>query len=204
MHSGLNMPPTIRLATTADASQVLAIYAPFCTATAVSFEETPPSEDEMRQRIITTLERFPWLVAEHEGAILGFVYARPYRERAAYRWTTESTAYIRDGYRGRGLGRALYTSLFAILKLQGLCTVIAGITLPNAASVGLHEALGFRPAGVTCAVGYKQGAWHDVGWWQLSLRDLPVLPVEPRSLPLVAGANGWEAALAAGLSLLRE
>jgi phosphinothricin acetyltransferase len=197
------MPPTFRLAAAADASQVLAIYAPFCIETAVSFEESPPTVDEMRRRITDTLERFPWLVAELDGYLLGYVYARPYRERAAYRWTTEATAYIGDGQRRRGLGRALYTSLFAILKLQGFCTVIAGITLPNPASVGLHEAMGFRPAGVTRAVGYKQGAWHDVGWWQMPLRDLPSAPAEPRYLPLVQGAEGWEAALTAGLPLLR-
>jgi phosphinothricin acetyltransferase len=197
------MPLAIRLATAADAAQVRAIYAPFCTDTAVSFEESPPAVDEMRRRMSTTLERFPWLVAEQDGEILGYVYARPYRERAAYRWTTESTVYIHDGQRRRGLGRAMYTSLFAVLKLQGFCTVIGGITLPNPASVGLHEAMGFQPAGVTRAVGYKHGAWHDVGWWQLSLRDLPPVPEEPHSLPLVQEADGWQAALAAGLPLLR-
>jgi phosphinothricin acetyltransferase len=196
--------PAIRLATAADAAQVRAIYAPFCTDTAVSFEETPPSEEEMRRRINNTLERFPWLVAHQDGVILGYVYARPYRERAAYRWTTEATAYIGAGQRRRGLGRALYTSLFAILKLQGFCTVIAGITLPNPASVGLHEAMGFQAAGVTRAVGYKQGAWHDVGWWQLALCELPPVPMKPRGLPLIQGAEGWEAALGAGRPLLRS
>src|SRR6516162_2734473 len=140
------MSPTIRLATAADAAQVRAIYAPFCTETAVSFEETPPSEEEMCDRILETMERFPWLVAQQNGTVLGYVYARPYRERAAYRWTAEATAYVGDGQRRRGVGRALYTSLFQILTLQRICTVIAGITLPNPASVGLHEAMGFRPS----------------------------------------------------------
>jgi phosphinothricin acetyltransferase len=196
--------PAIRLAVAEDAAQVCAIYAPFCTETAVSFEEVPPSEEEMRRRITGTLERFPWLVAEQDNEILGYVYARPYRERAAYRWTTEATAYVRDGQRRRGVGRALYTSLFQILTLQCFCTVIAGITLPNPASVGLHEAVGFRPSGVSRAVGYKHGAWHDVGWWQMPLRDLPPVPAEPHSLPLVLGVDGWDAALAAGLPLFRE
>ena len=195
--------PAIRLAVAEDAAQVCAIYAPFCTETAVSFEEVPPSEEEMRRRITGTLERFPWLVAESDGEILGYVYARPYRERAAYRWTTEATAYVRDGQRRRGVARALYTSLFQILTLQGFCTVIAGITLPNPASVGLHEAMGFRPSGVSRAVGYKHGAWHDVGWWQMSLCDLPPVPTEPRGLPVVMETDGWSAALAAGLPLLR-
>jgi phosphinothricin acetyltransferase len=188
------MSATIRLARAEDAAGVLAIYAPFC-ATPVSFEEEPPSLDEMRRRIAGTLERWPWLVCAADAEVLGYVYARPHRERAAYRWSVEVTAYVAAGQRRRGVGRALYTALFRLLELQGYCNAYAGITLPNPASVGLHEALGFRPVGVYRHVGYKCGAWHDVGWWQRDLRPPEPEPPEPRDLSELKGEAAWQAAL---------
>jgi phosphinothricin acetyltransferase len=143
------------------------------------------------------------VVCERGGEVQGYVYARPFRDRPAYQWSTEVTAYVGEGRRRGGVGRALYTSLFAILRLQGYVNAYAGITLPNAASVGLHEALGFVPVGVYRGCGYKCGAWHDVGFWQLELRPWPAQPAPPRSLPQVVGAAGWEAALSAGVGLLR-
>jgi phosphinothricin acetyltransferase len=101
------------------------------------------------------------------------------------------------------VGRALYESLFAVLVLQGLYNSYAGITLPNEASVRLHESVGFVPVGVYRGVGYKGGAWRDVGWWQRPLRPQGPAPAPPRALPEVVGASGWESALAAGLPLLR-
>ena len=187
---------TIRLASEEDAAGVLAIYAPFC-ATPVSFEEEPPSLDEMRRRIARTLERWPWLVCADGAEVLGYVYASPHRERAAYRWSVEVTAYVAAGQRRRGVGRALYTSLFRLLEWQGYCNAFAGITLPNPASVGLHEALGFRPIGVYRHVGYKCGAWHDVGWWQRELRPPEPEPPPPRDLPELKGEAAWQAALSA-------
>ena len=197
------MHPSIRLATEADAAQVRDIYAPFCGDSAVSFELEPPSLDEMRRRIRDTLERFAWLVCEDGGEVRGYVYARPFRDRPAYQWSSEVTAYVRAGQRRGGVGRALYTSLFEILKLQRIAMVYAGITLPNEASVGLHEALGFRPSGVFRAAGYKIGAWHDVGFWQLELQPRSPTPEPPIAAPQLLGSPAWDAALSAGLGLLR-
>jgi phosphinothricin acetyltransferase len=196
--------PSIRLATESDAAQVLDIYAPFCGESAVSFELAPPSLDEMRQRIGDTLERFAWLVCEDGDEVRGYVYARPFRDRPAYQWSTEVTVYVRAGQRRGGVARALYTSLFEILKLQRYAMVYGGITLPNDASVGLHEALGFRPAGVFRAAGYKCGAWHDVGFWQLELQPRSPTPEPPLALPQLLGSPDWQTALSAGVKWLRE
>jgi L-amino acid N-acyltransferase YncA len=176
---------TIRVAELGDAQQVLEIYAPFCIATPVSFETEVPSVEEMRRRIAATLEFFPWLIAEDGGRVLGYAYASRHRERAAYRWSADVSAYVREGERGKGIGRALYTPLFAILRLQGIYNVLAGITLPNDGSVALHEAVGLRRLGVYESIGYKCGAWHDVGWWQLSLRPHDGPAEEPVAFPAI-------------------
>jgi phosphinothricin acetyltransferase len=169
----------IRLARPTDAKAVAAIYAPIVLHTAISFETEPPSETDMEGRIAATLVYAPWLVWEENGVVAGYVYASKHRERAAYQWSVDVTAYTRDGNRRRGIGRALYSTLFDLLRVQGFHAAHAGITLPNAASVGLHEALGFRAIGVYPEVGFKLGAWHDVGWWQLTLADAPPAPSHP-------------------------
>jgi phosphinothricin acetyltransferase len=195
--------PSIRLARAHDAEQVQAIYASFCTSTPVSFELVAPSVEEMRGRIVDTLQRFPWLVADHQGEVLGYVYASPHRQRAAYQWSVDVAAYIRQGRRRLGVGRALYTSLFDLLVLQGFYNAFAGISLPNPASVGLHEALGFQLVGVYRAVGYKCDAWHDVSWWQRLLRPPTQVPAPLRDLPAVRDLAEFKTALASGLPLLR-
>jgi phosphinothricin acetyltransferase len=162
---------SIRMATPADAAQVAEIYRPSVSGAATSFEVEPPSPAEMERRIAAATGYAPWLVCEEGGAVVGYAYASQHRDRAAYRWCVDVSVYVREGMRRGGVGRALYTSLFALLRLQGFCAAHAGITLPNPASVGLHEALGFLPVGVYRKVGYKTGAWHDVGWWQLELRE---------------------------------
>jgi phosphinothricin acetyltransferase len=169
----------VRVATEGDAGAVQAIYAPEVAATAISFEVDPPSADEMRTRIRETLRTHPWFVCEEAGHVLGYAYASPHRPRAAYRWSVDVSVYIDRSARRRGMGRALYAPLFRILARQGYQTAYAGITLPNAGSVGLHEAMGFRLIGVYEAVGYKLGAWHDVGWWALGLGPRPAEPAEP-------------------------
>src|SRR5690606_40040690 len=133
------MAPVIRLATEQDAAQIQAIYASIVRETAISFEFDPPTVEEMRQRIRKTFERLPWLVYEDRGAILGYVYASPHRERAAYQWSVDVSVYVRADARRSGVGRALYTSLFRLLALQGYYNAYAGISLPNPASVSLHE-----------------------------------------------------------------
>jgi phosphinothricin acetyltransferase len=174
----------IRLATVADAAQIAAIYAPFCVDSVVSFEEMAPSTAEMAGRISGTLERLPWLVhVGDDGHVRGYAYAGPHRDRAAYRWSADVSAYIHKDWRRRGLGRALYERLFQLLSALGYYNVFAGVTLPNAASVGLHESMGFVPVGVYRRVGYKFGAWHDTGWWQRPLQPPAVNPKTPRLLP---------------------
>jgi L-amino acid N-acyltransferase YncA len=198
------MPPTIRLATPDDAEAVAAIYAPFCEATShISFEVVPPTVEEMRRRIEKTLARHPWLVAEEAGQILGYVYAGPHRERAAYRWSVDVSVYIGDGRRRSGVGRGLYQSLFEVLRLQNYVNAHAGATLPNEGSVGLHRAMGFEEVGVYRRVGFKSGAWYDVVWWRLLLRDPPDDPAEPLTLDEARRLDGWDAAVACGLPLIR-
>lgn len=177
---------SIRTATGEDAAGVHTIYAPMVRDTAVSFETEAPTVDEMRRRIVTTLPDFPWLVAVDEGGrVAGYVYASRYAERAAYRWGATVTVYIHPEHRGRGVGSALYGVLFAHLREQGYCMAYAGITQPNAASVGLHESLGFTRIGVFDNAGFKHGRWHGVGWWQLVLQQ-PAAPAEPR--PFAGGS----------------
>jgi len=197
------MSATIRLATEEDAEPLLEIYAPFCAGTPISFETEAPTVEEMRQRIKKTLDILPWLVCEAEGHVLGYAYASRHRERAGYRWSVDVSVYVRDGRRGLGIGRALYTSLFVILRLQGFYNILAGITLPNPASVALHEAMGMLPVAVYPAIGFKCGAWHDVGWWQLALGPRAQEPNEPIDFPSVRILPVFTAALAAGASLLK-
>ena len=191
------------MARPADATALRAIYAPFCENTTVSFEVRAPSFEEMEARIRKITEQFPWLVCERDGKSLGYAYACPHRERAAYRWSVDVAVYVDPRHHRLGIGRALYTALFGILRLQGFFKACAGITLPNMASVGLHEALGFRPVSVYRGVGYKFGVWRDVGWWQLALQDEQPDPPEPRGVQVIASSPDWQIALATGANLLR-
>ncbi|MEA3052429.1 MAG: hypothetical protein QOG72_1332 [Sphingomonadales bacterium] len=171
----------LRAATPDDATAIADIYAPFVTDSAVSFETEPPDADAMRARIEAGGALYPWIAGEDgDGTLLGYAYAARFRDRAAYRFTVETTVYLRPGAAGRGLGRRLYAPLLATLQDQGFTQAIAAITLPNPASVGLHERLGFAPAGIYRQVGWKLGAWHDVGLWQRPLAGQEEVPAEPR------------------------
>lgn len=194
----------IRLAAERDAGEISAIYAPVVRDTIISFETEVPSVDEMRRRIESTLERFPWLVFEREERVTGYAYAGAHRSRAAYQWCVDVSAYVCEDERRKGVGRALYTSLISVLSLQGYYNAYAGIALPNPASVGLHESVGFRSVGVYEKIGYKLGAWHDVGWWQLSIRERTASPDPPLALREVREIGGWNEALASGLRSLRS
>jgi phosphinothricin acetyltransferase len=196
------MQPTIRLATPDDAEQVQAIYAPNCY-TPISFETEPPSAEEMRNRLARVLSQYPWFVLEDGGDVLGYAYATQHRERAAYRWSVDTSVYVRQGRQRRGVGRALYTSLLTVLPLQGFINAYAGITLPNPASVGLHEAMGFELVGVYAKVGFKCGDWHDVAWYQRPLLSRPDEPPPPTQFEEVCQAAEWLEALQVGLRLLR-
>ena len=189
----------IRLATAADADAIARIYQPIVSGTAISFELVVPTVAEMEQRIVSTASFAPWLVyASLEDQALGYAYASRHRDRAAYQWSADVTVYIDPAHRRQGIGRALYTALSALLRVQGFYAAHAGITLPNAGSVALHESLGFRPVGVYRGVGYKLGRWHDVGWWQLSLRERDVEPTPPLSVAEAQRDPAWRAALEPG------
>jgi phosphinothricin acetyltransferase len=169
----------IRLARPNDAPEIAAIYRPFCDESHVSFEYPAPDADEIATRIEKINRRFAWLVDERDGVVSGYAYASAHRERAAYRWSVEVTIYMHGRFRGRGIGRALYTELFGLLRAQGLFRAYAGIALPNPASQAFHEAMGFTLVGVYPGVGYKLGAWRDTGWWQLALQPAVPSPAEP-------------------------
>ena len=152
-----------------DAAQCAEIYQPFVTATVISLEEQPPDAAEMARRIEQTSLRYPWLVSYDGDSVVGYAYATRHRERAAYRWAADVAIYVREGHRGKGVGKTLYQALLDLLARQGVRIACAGIALPNEASVALHESCGFRPVGIYHRIGWKLGAWHDVGWWQLEL-----------------------------------
>jgi phosphinothricin acetyltransferase len=171
----------LRSATADDAAAIADLYARFVTASAVSFETDPPDAGAMRARIEAGVALYPWIAGEAEdGTLLGYAYAARFRERPAYRFTVETTIYLRPEAAGRGLGRRLYEPLIATLEAPGFTQAIAAITLPNAASVGLHERLGFERAGTYRQVGWKLGTWHDVGLWQRPLAQPETPPAEPR------------------------
>jgi L-amino acid N-acyltransferase YncA len=172
----------IRLATPADAPAFHTIYAPIVRDLPTSFELVPPSVEEMAARIAKSWPRFPWLACDVDGATIGYAYASAHRDRAAYQWSVDVSVYVLAAARGQGIGRALYTPLFALLRAQGFVNAYAGVTLPNPASVGLHEAMGMTPVGIYRHVGFKAGAWHDVGWWQIALAPLLDSPTSPRTL----------------------
>lgn len=189
------MTMTIRLATTNDARSIADIYGQVIEDTAISFELVPPSLAEMRSRIVAIQKQFPWLVAEVDGRIAGYVYAGTHNPRAAYQWSADLTAYIHSDFRGRGIGKRLYGVLIELLRMQGYYVAFAGITLPNAASVALHESFGFKPLGVYHNAGYKFGSWHDVGWWELALQPLCDHPLPPKSVSEVQNSPEFKAIL---------
>jgi phosphinothricin acetyltransferase len=165
-----------------DAAACLDIYAPFVRDTWVTFEEQVPTVEEFRGRMVSYMATHPWLVFEADGRVVGYTYATKLRPRAAYRWTAEVTIFLASSHRHAGIGRRLYRELMERLRRQGFHVACAGIALPNDASVGLHRAMGFEPVGVYKRVGWKAGAWRDVGWWQLELQPATeIQPPEPLS-----------------------
>jgi L-amino acid N-acyltransferase YncA len=185
----------IRFATPSDAADIARIYQPIVRETVISFETTPPAPPEIERRIRDIQSFYPWLVAGPEGEVHGYAYASRHRERAAYQWSVDVAVYVDADHRRKGLAATLYEELFRLLRLQGFHAAHAGITLPNAASVGLHQSLGFKPVGIYPKVGYKHGAWHDVGWWQLELEQRKG---EPQPLKTVARVVSEQRERAAG------
>ena len=169
-----------------DSGACATIYAPYVAGAATSFEEAPPDADDFAERIERVSRTHPWLVAERDGVVAGFAYAAPHRARPAYRWTAETSVYVANGRQRASVGRELYGALLDLLRRQGFYVALAGITLPNDASAGLHTALGFEQVGTYRRIGYKAGAWRDVSWWQLVLRPQgdgpPAEPLGPQRL----------------------
>ena len=194
------MRATIRLATNPDAGAIAAIYAPYCEAAPVSFETSAPSPEEVAQRIQHVTAQWPWLVLEDDGTVAGYAYAGRHRERAAYGWAVDTAVYVSESHRRRGVGRALYTTLFNVLRQQGYFKACAGITLPNPASAGLHEAVGFTLVGVYRGIGFKRGSWHDVAWYEAEVQPEAPNPPAPKPLNAVLDSHGWREAVSCGLN----
>lgn len=167
----------VRLAGATDAAAVAAIYRPYVEGTNFTFEETPPGAAEIAARMTNPLHS--WLIAEESGEVIGYASTSPMRNRNAYRWSVETGIYLAPKAQGRGVGRQLLTAHLALLERQGFVTAIAGIALPNDASVALHEKLGFTLSGIERGVGFKLGRWIDVGRWQCDLAPRTAKPAEP-------------------------
>jgi len=166
----------IRLARDEDAAAIHAIYAPSVSDGVATFETELPGVDAMRERLRARLQHYPWLVWEDAGEVLAYAYAGRFRERAAYDWIAETSIYVRADAQRRGIARRLYGVLLDVMRLQGLTQAVGVITLPGTASVAMHEAMGFTPAGVWRQCGYKLGQWWDVGVWQKELQPAATPP----------------------------
>lgn len=170
----------IRAARPDDAAELSRLYAPYVTGTAITFETVPPTSEEMRARIAAAGDLYPWIVACDEGgAIAGYAYASPFRARAAYLHSVETSVYVAGPAQGCGIGTLLYGTLLATLTAQGFTQAIAAVALPNETSARFHEKLGFERAGTYRQVGYKLGIWHDVGLWQRALAPATNPPKAP-------------------------
>jgi phosphinothricin acetyltransferase len=196
--------PIIRVASIDDAAAVAEIYAPSVTDHVTSFEIVAPDTREIESRMAKVLRQHPWLVCEAGGEVVGYAYASPHHERAAYRWSVDVSAYIHSRVHRRGVGTALYAALFEILLLQRYRNAYAGITLPNPASEGMHSKHGFTLVGVYHHVGYKFGAWHDVAWFERPILPRIQDPPEPIPFPDLRDSQEVANALARGQSLLKK
>ena len=169
-------PITIRTATVSDAAALLSIYTPYVEKTAITFEHTLPGLEEFKGRIAHILTRYPYLVAEGNGNIIGYAYASAFKERAAYGWAAETSVYVLEGARGTGTGTALYQALEHILRQQNILNANACISYPNPGSISFHEKLGYRTVGHFTRCGYKLGQWWDMIWMEKMLGEHPSPP----------------------------
>mgnify|MGYP000524839404 CR=1 FL=1 len=199
------MHASLRIATPADAAAIRSIYAPYVESTAITFETEIPTTEEMTDRIEQTHEQYPWLVCETENeGVVGYATASSLRSKAAYAWAVELTVYVTEDVQGSGVGTALYAALLEILRNQGYVDGYAAVTLPNTASVRLHEKFAFEPVGTFPAAGYKQESWRDVQWWHRQLGDRPRDPDPPTPMSAMRDSPALETALRTGEASLRE
>ena len=193
----------LRMVKDKDALRISQIYRPIVEESSISFESKAPNEEEIKEKIHKLMPKYPWLVLEYNNLIAGYTYASPHRSRHAYQWSVESSVYIDPLYYQMGIGKALYMALFAILKHQGFFNIYAGIGIENAGSIAFHEACGFELVGVYKNVGYKFGAWHNVGWWSLLLNEYVDNPEKPKPLSAVIHSYEWDQALNSANSFLK-
>ena len=161
----------LRIATEADVPEILNIYGPYVLTSTATFEYTVPSREEFGDRFRRITARFPWLVYEEAGEILGYAYGSRAFERAAYGWDADLSIYLRQGCSGRGIGRALYETLEHRLAAQGYYVLYGLVTSANAGSCAFHEAMGYRAAMRLPSCGFKFGQWYDIIWYEKRLRD---------------------------------
>jgi len=189
----------IRLATESDAASIAAIYAPYVESDVISFEYEAPTPMEIAARIKAITVQWPWLVLTDEGEIAGYAYAGRHHDRAAYGWSVNVSVYVSPRFHRRGVGRSLYSALFAVLKWQGYYKAYAGITMPNPASVAIHESFGFKRIGIYHGVGYKNGAWRDVAWYEGEVQPERPEPLPPRPVSAAVGSPIWDQLLSSAL-----
>jgi phosphinothricin acetyltransferase len=180
MDSGM----TIRTATAADAEALIAIYAPYVRETAITYECEVPTEAEFAKRISTTLQKYPYLVAEREGVPVGYAYAGPFKGRAAYDWSAEVSIYVERGSQGCGVGRALYTALERALQAMGIRSLYACIATPDEedchltfGSARFHERMGYSSVGTFRHCASKFGRWYNATWMEKPVGDREAPPV---------------------------
>ena len=192
----------IRLAREEDSSAMLAIYAPYITDSTTSFELEVPSEKVFWQRVQKVLQQTPWLVCEWDGQLAGYAYAGAHRSREAYSWSTELSVYVHPGFRKRNIATVLYQAVVDIVRLQGYCNILAGITLPNPVSLAFHKNFGFSSIGVYRKVGYKFGAWRDTHWLQMFIGDSNATPQPITALGSLKNHSDLQAILDKAAALL--
>lgn len=182
----------IRLATQDDSGSILHIYAPYIENTAITFEYNVPTLTEFKERMANIQRMYPWLVCEINGHIAGYAYASRFKERESYKWSVDFSVYIDPEYHRRNIGKALYSALFELLKLQGFYNATAAVTMNNVKSESLHESFGFKTAGIYHNVGYKLGSWHDVKFYELKIREHDNSPAEPRPITEIINTDEFK------------
>ena len=196
---------TLRIAKKEDTNSILEIYRPYIESSPVSFETSVPAVSDFWKRIKHILEENPFLVCEIDAQIAGYAYAGTHRKRASYRWTKEVSVYVHPDFRRRGIAKGLYKALIQVLKIQGVHSILAGITLPNAQSIQFHQALGFQKIGTYTDVGYKFGQWHSVSWWELINQNRKTIPVSNlKYWSEVYGTDAWEHAIQEGIVQIKQ
>lgn len=194
----------IRLAAKKDCQAMLAIYSYYVSETVVSLEYEPPTPAEFERRYDSFTAQFPWLVFERGGEVLGYAYAHRFHERAAYSWSAECTVYVKNDQHRKGIGRALYSALLEILRLQGYKTAVGLICVPNDNSEAMHKFFGFQKQGVVQNAGYKSGAWRSVAWYALALSDYPNSPSPPLPIGDVSCAKEFISILSGSVNLVKN